>query len=151
MCKVSSPFFSEIINIQLYIYIVHCPVEPFLHFASSTALPPRSRPEPQPLNDGRPDKPLRTRLSILHNHSNKCNLIQRAIDADDRCGPSPIPHFQNILQTFFSRHLHILEMDIWEKFQADSNPGPQDHQLTTRPRPQPPNRWKIFGIYSVTY
>ena len=45
-------------------------------------------------------------------------------------------------------------MDIWEKFRVDSNPGPQGHQsntLTTRLRPQLPNRWKIFGIYAVTY
>ena len=44
-------------------------------------------------------------------------------------------------------------MDIWEKFQVDSNLAIQDHQsntLTTRLRPQLPNQWKIFGIYAVT-
>ena len=35
----------------------------------------------------------------------------------------------------------------------DSNLEPQDHQsntLTTRLRPQLPNRWKIFGIHAVS-
>ena len=64
---------------------------------------------------------------------------------------------KNIIATtpdFREIYENILEMDIWEKFRVDSNPGPQDHQsntLTTRLRPQLLNRWKIFGIYAVTY
>ena len=52
-----------------------------------------------------------------------------------------------------SKRENILEMDIWEKFRVDSNPGPQDRQsntLTTRLRLQLPNRWKIFGIYAIS-
>ena len=51
----------------------------------------------------------------------------------------------------------MLEMDIWEKFQVDSNPGPQDHQfntLTIRLRPQLPmeNLWYLCSdllMYTV--